>query len=213
MKLFVTPTSPYARLTMIVRLELGLADRVELVWTRSRVPDDPMLTFNPSGRIPFLHLDDGTGFEDTDLIVEYLDRLAAGNDAGQRRFARPDFGTVGEAPYWDFRRQEITARSLLDGVSVWGRELVRPATEQSPGIILHEQKRAFRLADVFERLAPEDVLAGPINLVQILLFCSLNMARRIPEFDWRPGRPNLAGWFDRMEETPSVLVAAPPRGV
>ena len=60
MKLYVTPTSPYARLALIVRMEKGLTDRVELVWTRTRQPNDPMLTFNPSGRIPFLLLEDGT---------------------------------------------------------------------------------------------------------------------------------------------------------
>ena len=42
MKLYVTPTSPYARLAMIARLEKGL-DAIELFWTRTREPDDPML--------------------------------------------------------------------------------------------------------------------------------------------------------------------------
>lgn len=213
MKLYVTPTSPYARLTMIVRLELGLADRVELVWTRSRVPDDPMLAFNPSGRIPFLLLDDGTGFEDTDLIVEYLDRLAAGNDKSKRRFARPEFGAAGEAAYWDFRRQEMTARSMLDGVSVWARELVRPENERSPGIISHERRRACRLAAVFGDLAAGDVLTGPANLVQLLLFCALNVRGRLPDFEWDRTCPDLAVWFQGMLEQPSVRDSEPPPGV
>ena len=59
MKLYVTPTSPYARLAMIVRLSLGLEEQIELVWTKTRTADDPLLTVNPSGRIPFLRLDDG----------------------------------------------------------------------------------------------------------------------------------------------------------
>lgn len=212
MKLFATPTSPYARLAMIVRLELGLADRIELVWTRSRIPDDPMLVFNPSGRIPFLHFDDGTGFEDTDLIVEYLDRLAAGNDGGRRRFARPEFDVVGADVYWNYRHREITARSMLDGVSVWGREIVRPVNEQSPGIIAHERKRALRLADAFDGLVREDVLAGQMNMVQLLLFCALNMNARLPDFDWREGRPALSAWFDNMLEIPSVRDSEPPPG-
>jgi glutathione S-transferase len=109
MKLYVTPTSPYARLAMIVRLDLGLEDEIELVWTTTRVPDDPVLTFNPSGRVPFLQLDDGSGFEDTDVIVDYLDGLAA-----PLRYARPDPVDVhdvdgdgngnGNGVYWRFRR-------------------------------------------------------------------------------------------------------------
>lgn len=208
MKLYVTPTSPYARLTMIVRLELGLADRIELVWTRTRRPDDPVLAFNPSGRVPYLRLDDGAGYEDTDLIVEYLDRLSP-----PRRFARPAFDVAGADAYWDFRRQEMTARSMLDGVSVWGREVVRPANEQSPGIIDHESRRAARLADAFEGLVGESVLAGPMNLVHLLLFCALNIEKRLPAFDWRSGRPYLSAWFDRTLEIPSVRDSEPPEGV
>ena len=217
MKLYVTPTSPYARLVLIVRLELGLADRVDLVWTRTRQAEDPMLAFNPSGRVPFLHLDDGTGFEDTDLIVEFLDRLAAADGDGERRFVRPAFDGAGEAGYWAFRRLEMTARSMLDGVSVWGRELVRPAGEQSPGIIAHERRRAYRLAGVFDEIvrgAPEhDVLGGPLNLVQLLLFCALNVRTRLPDFDWADTYPDLAAWFDRMQLVPSVRDSAPPPGV
>ena len=205
MKLYVTPTSPYARLTMIVRLELGLAERIELVWTKSRIPDDPMLAFNPSGRIPFLHLDDGSGFEDTDLIVEYLDLLGP-----QRRLARPEMAEIGVDAYWDFRRQEMTARSMLDGASVWGRELVRPQNEQSPGIIVHERGRALRLAHVFEGLVGGDVLTGPLNLPQLLLFCVLNLEFRLPEFYWRRGHPALDAWFDRMRDFPSVRNSEPP---
>ena len=77
MKLYGTLTSPYARLTRIVMLEKGLGDRVELVWTKTRVADDPILAIHPSGRVPALILDDGTVLEDTALIVDYLDALAA----------------------------------------------------------------------------------------------------------------------------------------
>ena len=76
MKLYVTPTSPYARLAMIAMHDKGLSDRIELVWTRTRPHNDPILAVNPSGRVPFLMLGDGTGMEDTDLIVDYLDALA-----------------------------------------------------------------------------------------------------------------------------------------
>ena len=145
MKLYVTPTSPYARLAMIVRLELGLEDSIDLVWTTTRMPDDPVLSVNPSGRVPFLQFDDGTGFEETDVIVEYLDRLAE-----PRRYARPDLTEIGGDVYWRFRRLEASSRSMLDGVSVWAREIKRPGEEQSPGIIAHEHRRADRLAHTFE---------------------------------------------------------------
>ena len=200
MKLYVTPTSPYARLAMIVRLEKGL-DGIELAWTRTRVPDDPMLAFNPSGRIPYLRLDDGTGFEDTDAIVDYMDTLAL-----PCRFA-PPWG----AAYWPWRRRRATARSMLDGVSVWAREVMRPEAERSPAILEHERRRAARLADFFE--ADSGALDGPLDMPRLLLFCALDVERRLPEFDWRTGRPGLVAWHASVAALPSVKGSLPPEGL
>ena len=202
MRLYVTPTSPYARLAMIVRLEKGL-DEIELVWTRTRVPDDPMLAFNPSGRIPFLRLDDGSGFEDSEAIVDYMDALAL-----PCRFAPP----AGE-DYWPFRRRLATARSMLDGVSVWAREIVRPENERSPTIVEHERRRALRLADRFEGEVGTPAFEGPLDMPQLLLFCALGIERRLPAFDWRTDRPGLVAWHARLAALPSVTGSLPPPGV
>ncbi len=202
MRLYVTPTSPYARLAMIARLEKGL-DEIELVWTRTRVPDDPMLAFNPSGRIPYLRLDDGTGFEDTDVIVDFFDALAP-----PLRFAAP-----GGGDRWPHRARRAMARSLLDGVAVWAREIVRPETERSPGIIEHERRRAARLADRFEAEVGSAAFAGPLDMPQLFLFCALDVERRLPDFDWRTGRPGLAAWHARVAAMPSVEGSLPPAGV
>ena len=200
MKLYVTPTSPYARLAMIARLEKGVHG-IELVWTRTRVPDDPMLAFNPSGRVPYLRLDDGTGFEDTGVIVDYMDALAP-----PRRLGPPD-----GAAHWPFRARQATARSMLDGVAVWAREIMRPEGEQSPGTIEHERRRAMRLADFFE--AETGALEAPLDMPQMLLFCALDVERRLPAFDWRAGRPGLAAWHARVAALPAVTGSLPPPGV
>jgi len=202
MRLYVTPTSPYARLAMIIRLEKGLADRVALVWTRTRQPNDPIYAFNPSGRIPYLLLEDGTGYEDTDVIVPYLDDLAP-----PRRFDPPS----GEA-YWPFRRLQATSRSILDGISVWAREVVRPKNEQSPSILAHERQRAIRLTDYFESTIENPLLAGNLNIPQLLLFCALDVERRLTDWDWRTGRPGLTDWYTRMLDVPSVDQSLPPPG-
>ena len=199
MELYVTPTSPYSRLAMIVRLEKGL-DEIDLVWTRTRNPDDPMLAFNPSGRIPFLRLDDGTGFEDTDAIVDYMDPLAP-----PLRFTPPG----GEA-YWPSRRRQATARSMLEGVALWAREIMRPEGERSPTIVEHECRRAARLADFFE--AEIDAFAGPLDMPQLLLFCALDVEHRLPAFDWRTGRRGLVAWHARVAALPSVAGSLPPTG-
>ncbi len=203
MKLYVTPTSPYARLALIVRMEKDLTDSVELVWTRTRNPNDPMLAINPSGRIPFLLLEDGTGYEDTDVIVPYLDSLVP-----PCQFDPPR----GEA-YWPFRRLQAMARSMLDGVSVWAREILRPENEQSPRVIEHERRRAGRMADFFESIIGDPPLTGNLNTVQLILFCALDVERRLPALDWRRGCPGLVNWHARMLDVPSISGSVPPAGV
>ena len=90
---------------------------------------------------------------------------------------------------------------------------MRPEGEQSPGIIEHERRRAARLADYFEAEIDAPTLTGPLNMVQMLLFCALDVERRLPDFDWRTGRPGLVAWHARVAALPSVAGSLPPAGV
>ena len=202
MKLYVTTTSPYARLAMIAMHDTGLSAKVDLVWTRTRQPNDPLLVVNPSGRIPFLLLADGSGMEDTDLIVDYFDALSS-----PRRYSVPD----GEK-HWPSRRFEATARSMLDGLSTWAREIKRPIDEQSPELIDHEHRRALRLADYFEGVIGDRSFQGDLTKPQLLLFCALDLERRIPQFRWRQNRPKLSNWFRCIDDLPAVEKSLPPVG-
>src|SRR6478752_10236785 len=76
MKLYVTYTSPFARLARIVVAEKKLERRVEVVEARTRTADSPYYRINPSGRVPYLIDDSGVGMEDSQLICAYLDHLA-----------------------------------------------------------------------------------------------------------------------------------------
>jgi len=75
MKLYVTFTSPYARLARILVIEKSLEDRVEVIAAKTRVADSPYYQINPSGRVPYLIDDSGVGMEDSQLICAYLDNL------------------------------------------------------------------------------------------------------------------------------------------
>ena len=94
MKLYVTFTSPYARLARIVIIEKGLQDRVEIVGVKTRTPDSPYYQINPSGRVPYLVDEAGVGMEDSQLICAYLDSLD-----GKPRFHAPHLVSD-----WDYQR-------------------------------------------------------------------------------------------------------------
>jgi len=200
MKLFITPGSPYARMARIVMLEKGLESEVEVVVARTRTADSPYYKINPSGRVPYLVREDGVGLEESAVICAWLDHRR-----GEPAFELP----AGDAA-WEARRLEALARSLMDGVSVWGREIARPEDERSPSVIRHETDRADRIADVWETEIDHSWLRGPLNLAQITLGCALGMEARNPDFRWRPGRPKLSDWFDRIVARPSFAMTAPP---
>ena len=198
MKLYVTPGSPYARMARIVVLEKGLQNRVEVVAAKTRVTDSPYYEINPSGRVPYLLCEDGTAFEESAVICAYLDHLDG----------KPAFDLPGGDQLWEGRRLEALARSMVDGLSVWGREITRPENERSPGVIAHETERARRMVDVWEREIENPLMRGPLNMIHITLACALGLEARNPGFRWRDGHPKLCAWFDRFAARPSFMATA-----
>jgi len=200
MKLYITPGSPYARIVRVVVLEKGLTGRVEIIGAQTRRADSPYYSINPSGRVPYLIRDDGVGLEDSAVICAYLDHLDG----------KPIFDLPAGDQGWETRRLEALARSMLDGLAVWGREIVRPQNEQSPTVLQHEAHRSERMADLWEAEIEHPLMRGALNLAQITLACALGFEVRIPNLHWRPGHPKLRDWFDHIAARPSIAATAPP---
>lgn len=200
MKLYITPGSPYARIARVVILEKGLASRVEIIVAQTRLTDSPYYNINPSGRVPYLVRDDGVGLEESAVICAWLDHLD-----GKPAFDLP----AGDAA-WEARRLEALARSMMDGLSVWNRELARPENERSPTVVRHEARRGARMADLLEAEIDHPLMHGSLNLAQITLACALGLEARIPDLRWREGHPMLCDWFTRIAARPSFASTAPP---
>lgn len=194
MQLYITPTSPYARITRIVVLEKRLEERVEILPAETRVAGSPYYRINPSGRVPFLVCDDGDTLEDSGLICRYLDRLEGA----------PTLEPQDPEAVWATARLESLARSMLDGLAVWARELHRPENERSPGIIDHERERSRRMADLWERRIADPWMRGELNHAQLALIVTLDLDVRLDGFRWRDGHPALREWVERLASRASV---------
>jgi glutathione S-transferase len=200
MKLYVTYTSPYARLARIVVLEKTLEDRVEIIEAKTRTPGSPYYRINPSGRVPYLVDDAGVGMEDSQLICAYLDSLD-----GKPRFHEPL-----HKRNWSYLRLEFMARSMCDGISVWTREMARPANERSPTVLAHEVARSHRMADVFEGRVADPSMQGPPRMAHLILAVAIERARYCGLDDLTDSRPQLANWMHSMSGRPSMQRTAPP---
>ena len=200
MKLYVTFTSPYARLARILVIEKTLDDRVEVIAAKTRIADSPYYQINPSGRVPYLVDDVGVGMEDSQLICAYLDSLD-----GKPRFHDPRHKAD-----WAYQRLEFAARNMCEGICVWIREMARPADERSPTVLAHEVARAQRMADAFEGRMADPFMQGTSSMAQLTLAVAFDVARKRGFGDLTTSRPQLAAWMRSMSELPSMQKTAPP---
>jgi len=200
MKLYVTFTSPYARLARIVALEKTLESRVEVIAAKTRAADSPYYKINPSGRVPYLIDDAGFGMEDSQLICAYLDSLDG----------KPRFHDARRQTDWEYQRLEFSARSMCEGICVWVREMARPPDERSPTVLAHEIARAERMADVFEARAADPLMRGPPTMAHLTLAVALDVAAKRGFGDLSDERPRLAAWMRSMSELTTMQKTAPP---
>lgn len=200
MKLHITPTSPYARIARAAIIELGLDDRIEVVTARTREPGSPYYEISPSGRVPFLERDDRPGLEETDLICAYLDAMSD----------RPPLLRRPEEADWQAGRLHALARSFLDGLAVWIREMRRPENERSPTILAHEAARADRMLDLWEREIGTALMQQGLTVTHLTLYCALDAARQMMGADAMASRPALAAWHARLGDRPSLIATRPP---
>lgn len=201
MKLYYTRTSPYARVVRTLLIEKDFGQRVDEIEAKTRTSGSPYYDINPSGRVPFLVLDDGRGIEDSQVICAYLDRLDG----------KPSFCPSPDTDDWGYGRLETYARSMTDGISVHAREMRRPENERSPGIMRHERDRAQRLADFWEREIAAPAMQGPLNIAQVLLLAGIDFARHAEMAELETGRPALRRWAERLRTRPSIMATAPLR--
>ena len=196
MKLLGTLNSPYARKARLVLLEKNIPH--EFLVDAPREPGSQVARVNPLGRIPALILDDETCVFDSPVIAEYADTLndtpilIPRNDALARMRVK---------------RWEALADGIMDSAVVVRGERIRPAEKQeADNIVRHNDAITRALSFISDLLGQREWCEGStvsladLALVSALVYLDLRQAER----DWRGAHPNLAAWFARISERPSV---------
>ncbi len=147
MKLFQSPTSPFARKVRIVAHERGLTDQITEVPSKLRSPENPVLAYSARGKVPCLVVEEGP---DTGLVLiasatvcEYL------NQFGDAPSLLPAAGLA----YWQEKALDGFAHAFLDSIAWRSREFRPPENERSPGFVAIETERQRRcFADLETRV-------------------------------------------------------------
>lgn len=200
MRLFYSPTSPFARKVRVVIAEKQLAGIELVVASPFDAPAD-LAAANPLSKVPALLRDDGSALYDSPVIAEYLDRLGGGD---------PLLPADGEAR-WDVLRRQALADGLMDTTLALALEVNRrPEHERSPDWIAHWVRTMTRAADALEH-AVGGWRSG-FDLGQIATACALGYLdfRASGHLAWREGRPRLGTWFAEVGQRPSMIATAVP---
>jgi glutathione S-transferase len=146
----------------------------------------------PAGLVPSARLQ---------LICAYLDGLDG---------KPPRFHNASHASDKAYLRLEFAARSMCDGIAVWGREMARPENERSPTTLAHESARAQRMADFFEDRVTDPLMQGSPCMAHLILAVAVEMARKRGLGDLTAGRPRLASWMRSISDLPSMQRTVAP---
>lgn len=201
MRLFYSPTSPYARKILVLLAEAGKSDAVNLV-LGSGTPVDAgkaPLAQNPLGKIPVLEREDGPALYDSRVISRFLDDHFA-------------LGLYPTGPrLWEALTLEATADGILDAaISMVYEARVRPEEKRFDAWVEGQWDKIDRALDALESRWMAYLL-GPLDVGQIALGCALGYVDfRHGGRDWRKGRPALAVWEAGFAARDSMKASVPP---
>lgn len=196
MKLYLSATSPFARIVTATLIEKGLQERVERVMVDPWASGPELLEQTPLSRIPALVTDEGTVLTESLLIATYLDRVfperpllpAQGLEAALHKLGLAhgvldaavfyfSTGRFGGGPEDPLRVRRLTA--IRRTLPLLTRSVAEPAGQPD-------------LGDLAVAVA-----LGYLDL-------------RLAELGWREAEPALARWYERIAARPALVETRPP---
>ncbi len=198
MRLFYSPTSPYARKCRVVAIEMGVEAQVEIIASSPMASGADLLAVNPLSKVPALALPDGRCIVDSRVICQFLDGLADS----------PRLIPTDAAARIDCLTREALADGITDAAFLLTMERKRPAEQQSPEWIGRWIAAIRRAVAHFNAQLPQ---RPDPDLGDIALGCALGyLDLRHGDLAWRAGAPALAVWFAAISTRPSLASTMPP---
>jgi glutathione S-transferase len=198
-RLFASPTSPFARKVRIALIEKALL--CEVVMTDAAKPDPRVARLNPLSKIPILERDEGQSvLFDSPVILEWLDEIS-----------EPIF-----VPKTGEERIEVLMwQALCDGVmdACVARliETRRPDEKHVSGYIRRQEEKIANAFTLANAKVGEGYLVGKeMTLADIALVVAVEYVDLRHPHDWRAANPKLAAWHRRSAERPSFVETRPP---
>ena len=198
MKLYVSPTSPYARKCRALIVEKSLERRIEIVECAPLDDSADLHALNPLGKVPVLERERGAALMDSPLICEFIDGLDDENWIPAR----------GESRLLVMRQQAL-ADGLIDLTIGRRIEMQRDSALQwdfwskrwEAGV-----KRTLNTLDDERSQFERSVDLGALSVAIALCYLDLRFA----ELNWRAEYPELDAFAQRWQARASFTETEPP---
>lgn len=199
MRLFLSPTSPFARKVKVALIEKGLFDATEEVRVDPWASPAELLAVNPMSQVPTLELDDGQVLTNSDTIIQWLERTHP-----ESPLLPEDVGECARV-----LAVAALAHGAIESVVSVVIEGRKPAAQQSTKMIERRREGIERVLDALEQrfeCSRERFLLDGLNVACALEYVDL----RLPDLDWRAHCARLADWLGWAAVRPSLAQSAPP---
>ena len=199
MKLYSSPTSPFARKCRIVARELEIKlEEIDIdPWT-----NEDFRRINPLSKIPALMLDDGSVLYDSRVICDYLNEYKSGHFVPSQSMWRTGAGR------WRALSLQAIGDGIADAAVICVRESKLPEDRRNAQNIARAMAAIAAGLDALERAAPK--FAEHPTIGEVAVGCALGyLDFRLAHLGWRATRPQLAAWYEKFSQYPSMRATAP----
>ena len=203
MKLFASLTSPYARKVRVILAEKNLS--FDLIGDSPWEQGSQIQAVNPLGKVPALESDEGEAFFDSPVIAAYLETL----DVPPSLIPKDPLEAV------RVRKLEALADGIVDAAVTAYLEGRRPEGKRSDEIIERQMGKVEHGLDHLDGVVTGRhwLHGNNMGLADIATGVMLGfLDLRMPDFDWRSGRPSLTALSERLFVLPSFRDTVAPAG-
>lgn len=196
MRLWYSPTSPFARKVRAAIIHHQLDDQLELLETNTAEANPPHTKDNPLGKIPALEIKPGYWLYDSPVIAEYIDSIGKSESL---------FPT--DASRWHVLKQQATADGLVDNAIIAVIERLRREDKQ----FWHGRHQQLISCDITTlKLLDEqiDELGTTLNIGNLSMVCALDwliVREKVLEINIADIAPKLTTWATQMNQQHTCL--------
>jgi glutathione S-transferase len=207
-KLYQSPTSPFARKVKICADELGLIGEIEMLDVTQAMKtggplarDENIIKHNPLGQIPTMLIEHEFVLADSRVICEYLNHRAGGA-----------LFPTDPAARWRALFEQSLGDGIVDaGLLIRYENTLRPTKKRWAAWNDAHIVKMLATADMIERSAQD--FADRIDIGTIACACALGyLDFRFVDLEWRRNRPAAAAWYAGIEARASFATTRPLAG-